>query len=168
MALTFKDGNITGSSGVAKAGLTLGIIGTALSALNNNGNGIFNWGNNSTTEELAQLRAEKYSDQKYLDLYTKIVDLGAAEDAKIANVQTQLYTAVMDLDKRSALNEQSQRLNREYDSTVRDYMMTIINNKIDCGYNTLEMKANYEKEISELADASILSYVNSTFLPRQA
>lgn len=168
MALELNDGKITGSSGVAKAGLTLGIIGTSLAALSGmqNGTGIFGGGSSEkTNDELYQLRAEKYADGINFDLYTRIVALGQAEDAKIAAVQNQLWATIVDLDKRTALNEQAQRLNREYDNTVRDYMMTIVNNKIDCCCDRMTMQASYEKEISELADAAILSYVNSTFIP---
>ena len=43
--------------------------------------------------------------------------------------------------------------------------MTIVNNKIDGCCDRMTMQAAYEKEISELADAAILSYVNSTFIP---
>lgn len=169
MALELVDGKIKGSSGVAQAGLTLGIIGTALaSGIFNNGNGwgIFGGGqNDELRSEVAQLRAEKYTDDKALDLYTQIVAVNNITEAKIDAVKDQLYTAVLDLDKRTALNEQANRLNREYDATVRDYMMTIVNNKIDCCCDKMNIKADYEKQISELSDASILSYVNSNFLP---
>ena len=96
MALEFNEGKITGSSGIAKAGLTLGIIGTSLAVLNGmqDGNGILGFGG-SRNDELYQLRAEKYT------------------DTKIAEVKDQLYAAVIDLDKRTALNEQAERLNRE-------------------------------------------------------
>lgn len=180
MALELKDGNITGSSGVAKAGLTLGIIGTGLALLNNNGlfGGILGGGLNNAAaafdvvekyagmqSQIDQLKGEKYSDANAFNLYEKIVASAAAADAKIGAVQTQLYNAVLDLDKRTALNEQAAKLNREYDATVRDYMMTIVNNKIDCCCEKITMQSNYEKQISELSDAAILSYVNSTFLP---
>ena len=171
MAQEIMDGKVVGSSGVAKAGLTLGIIGTGLAALGGgNGNGILGGifgGNNKAAELQSQvdvLTATKYTDDKYLDMYTKLVEAKADSDARTAAVQGQLYGAVLELDKRTALNEQAQRLNREYDATVRDYMMTIINNKIDCCCEKMTMQANYEKQISELSDASIISYVNSNFL----
>ena len=81
MGLEFNDGKITGSSGVAKAGLTLGIIGTALAALNGNGNGILGLGGNNTVEEayqsdiadleaqIAELKSMRYTDQVVIDLY---------------------------------------------------------------------------------------------------
>jgi 3D (Asp-Asp-Asp) domain-containing protein len=173
MAQEIMDGKVFGSSGVAKAGLTLGIIGTGLAALGagSNGNGIFGGlfgGNNNKVAELQSevdvLTSTKYTDDKYLDMYTQLVAYKADSDARTAAVQNQLYGAVLELDKRTALNEQAQRLNREFDTTVRDYMMTIINNKIDCCCDKMTMAANYEKQISELSDASIISYVNSNFL----
>jgi hypothetical protein len=170
MAQEIMDGKVIGSSGVAKAGLTLGIIGTGLAALSNGGNGILGGlfgGNNKAAELQSQvdiLTSTKYTDDKFLDMYTKLVEAKADSDARTAAVQGQLYGAVLELDKRTALNEQAQRLNREFDTTVRDYMMTIINNKIDCCCEKMTMQANYEKQISELSDASIISYVNSNFL----
>lgn len=176
MAQEIVDGKVIGSSGVAKAGLTLGIIGTGLAALGaGNGNGLFGGlfgGGNATTEKFAnmqskidQLTAEKYTDARSYDLYTQIVAASENADQKIGAVQNQLYAAVLDLDKRTALNEQASRLNREYDATVRDYIMTIVNNKIDCCCEKMTMQANFDRQLSEISDAAIISYVNSNFLP---
>lgn len=160
MPLELVDGKITGSSGVAKAGLTLGIIGTALAAGLGNGFGIFGGQTAAADDsEIAYLKAQKYTDDRSFDLYTQIVASQNASDAKIGAVQNQLYAAVLDLDKRTALNEQAARLNREYDATVRDYMMTIVNNKIDCCCEKMTMQSNFDKELSEISDAAIISYV---------
>jgi hypothetical protein len=171
MSQEIMDGKVIGSSGVAKAGLTLGIIGTGLAALSgSNGGGILGGlfgGGNKTADLQSQidiLTSTKYTDDKFLDMYTKLVAAKEDSDARTASVQNQLFGAVLELDKRTALNEQAQKLNREYDATVRDYMMTIINNKIDCCCEKMTMQAQYEKQISELSDASIISYVNSNFL----
>lgn len=71
------------SRGVANAGLTTGIIGTALGVLNGNGGlGNILGGNNNSYRleqimnrdaEIAELKAEKYSDKVGLELY-KYVD----------------------------------------------------------------------------------------------
>jgi len=177
MALELNDGKITGSSGVAKAGLTLGIIGTAIAALNN-GNGLLGgWFGNGTAErasmqvqaalqsQIDQLQAEKYSDGRYLDLYTKLVTATENTDSKIAALGSGLAMAVAEIDKQTALTEQAARLNREYDNATRDYMFTIVNNKIDCCCEKASMQASFDRQLSELTDASILSYVNSNFLP---
>jgi hypothetical protein len=65
--------------GVANAGLTTGIIGTALSVLNGGLGNIFGGGNNACLEqvmakdsEIAELKAEKYSDKVGLELYRYI------------------------------------------------------------------------------------------------
>lgn len=176
MAIELNDGKITGSSGVAKAGLTLGIIGTSLAGLMaaNGGNGLFGGGlfGGNNTERLSnlqsavdQLQAEKYADDRYLDLYTKLVASSEMADAKIAALGSGLAQAVAEIDKQTALNEQAARLNREFDIASRDYMFTIINNKIDCCCEKQTMQSQFDRQISELTDASILSYVNSNFLP---
>lgn len=70
------------SSGVAKAGLTLGIIGTSLAVLGANGNGILNWGGRTSEKdaEIAELKSMRYTDQigiiidylKYIKIYKYI------------------------------------------------------------------------------------------------
>lgn len=174
MAQEIRDGQVFGSSGVAKAGLTLGIIGTGLAALGAmNGNGFGGlFGNNNSVQiqaamqsQIDQLQAEKYSDGRYLDMYTKLVTATENTDSKIAALGSGLAMAVAEIDKQTALNEQAARLNREYDNATRDFMFTIVNNKIDCCCDKMNIKADYEKQISELSDAAILSYVNSNFLP---
>jgi hypothetical protein len=180
MALEFKDGHIIGSSGVAKAGLTLGIIGTALGAMNNGGwgNGLFGsllGGNNRAEAEqstiaaleskIAKLEANRYTDYVGIDLYKNIVATAKEEDAKIAKVQSDMIGYVIDLDKRTALNEQASRLNREYDTAARDYMFTILNNKIDCCCEKAAMQVEFNRQLGALADSSIVSWVQSNYLP---
>ena len=180
MALEFKDGHITGSSGVAKAGLTLGIIGTALGALNNGGwgNGLFGnlfGGNNRAEHEqsviaaleskIAKLESNRYTDYVGMDLYKEIVATAKEEDSKIAKVQGDMIGYVIDLDKRTALNEQASRLNREYDTAARDYMFTILNNKIDCCCEKAAMQVEFNRQLSALADSSIVSWVQSNYIP---
>ena len=127
MALELNDGKVTGSSSIAKAGLTLGIIGTGLAALSGqNGNGF-----------LSNL-------------------FGGGTSNEISDLKTRI-----------ALAEQAQVLNREYDNMARDYMLTIMNNKIDYCCEKAAMQTNFDKQLGDLADASILSYVNSNFIPAQ-
>jgi hypothetical protein len=174
MAIEMHDGKITGSSGVAKAGLTLGIIGTGLAALNNGGSGngllggLFGGGKNAVAEleaEVAELKSMRYTDYVGMDLYRNIVATQKEEDKKISDLQGTLFAYIIDIDKRTALNDQAAKLNREYDTAARDYMFTILNNKIDCCCEKAAMEAGFNKQLTELADASILSYVNATFIP---
>jgi hypothetical protein len=164
MALHFKDGEITGSSGVAKAGLTLGIIGTALASgvMGNGGlnvgGGLLGGGCANTVAALestvAELKAMRYTDYVGMDLYKNIVQTAKEEDAKIGAVQKELLQYVIELDKQTALNKQAS-----------DYQFMIMNNKIDCCCDKANMTAEFNQKINALADASILSYVNSTFIP---
>ena len=58
------------SKGVAGSGLGLGIAGTALGLLNGNGLGGLLGGNNSSLQaEIAQLKAEKYTNDKLGETY---------------------------------------------------------------------------------------------------
>lgn len=170
MALELHDGRVTGSSGVAKAGLTLGIIGTGLAALGgwNGGNGIlggFGGGNNKDAT-IAQLTAQKYTDDRSFELYQDLVASKEDTNARINALNNQVWVMFSDLDKRSALNEQAAQLHREYDTMCRDYLYNTLNTKIDCCCEKMDIREAYEREISELADAAILSYVNSTFVSR--
>jgi hypothetical protein len=179
MAIEMHDGRITGSSGVAKAGLTLGIIGTGLAALNGggNGNGILGnlfGGNNCAKNAVAELEAEvaelksmRYTDYVGIDLYKNIIATQKEEDKKISDLQGTLFAYIIDLDKRTALNDQAAKLNREYDSAARDYMFTILNNKIDCCCDKAAMQAAFDRQLNEITDASIISYVNSNFVAGQ-
>jgi hypothetical protein len=170
------------SSGVAKAGLTLGIIGTGLAGLlaANNGGGFnlggFLGGNTTRAEEeqstiaalgskIGKLESMRYTDQVGLELYEAIIAASNREDEKISNLQNMLFGYVIDLDKRTALNAQASELNRAYDTMARNYEMTILNNKIDCCCEKADMRTAFNRELGNIADASIISYVNSTFLP---
>jgi hypothetical protein len=187
MAIEMHDGKITGSSGVAKAGLTLGIIGTGLAALGGGlgGNGCNNGGllgnllgggRNCAVEaqqseianlesQIAELKSMRYTDYVGIDLYKNIIATQKEEDKKINDLQGTLFAYIIDIDKRTALNDQAAKLNREYDTAARDYMFTILNNKIDCCCEKAAMQAAFDKQLAELSDASIIAYANSTFIP---
>lgn len=154
------------SNGKANAGLTTGIIGTSLAGLlwanGGAGNGILgglfgNRGNGyaqsfegkigELQSEIAYLRGESYSDKVANEVYKAL-------DNKITANLEKLYTFVIDLDKRTALNAQGLM-----------YENQLTNNKIDCCCDKMNIKFDYENRLRDLADASIISYVNATFLP---
>ena len=166
------------SNGKANAGLTTGIIGTALSGLlwangangglggilgngfgwNNRGcNGQMGYGScyNQSFEgkigqlesEIAYLRSENYADKVANEVYRSL-------DSKIESNLEKLYGFVIDLDKRTALNAQGLA-----------YENQLTNQKIDCCCDKMNIQFTYENRIRDLADASIISYVNSTFIP---
>ena len=96
----------------------------------------------------------RYTDYVGMDLYRNIVQVSKEDDAKINAVQKELLQYVIELDKQNALNKQAS-----------DYQFMIMNNKIDCCCDKANMTAEFNQKLNGLADASILSYVNSTFIP---
>ena len=99
------------SPGVANAGLSLGIIGTALSVLNGGaGNvlgGLFGGncqcGNQTATllSELAKERAERYTDQVGTEVYKQFAKERNETQAQISA----LFSAIAQLDKTVSVNE---------------------------------------------------------------
>lgn len=163
------------SSGVAKAGLTLGIIGTSLAGLlwangNGYGNGRGILGGNvrdvdhfcqsfdgkisELQSQLAQVNAERYADLVGIEIYKANVQNYNKLDEKINNNLEKMYGFMIDLDKKTALNTQA-----------LGYENQITNAKIDCCCDKANMQMAFNKQISELSDAAIISYVNSNFLP---
>lgn len=155
------------SNGKANAGLATGIIGTSLAGLltaggmGANGTGILGglFGNRNgyaqtyegkisqLESEIAYLQAENYADKVGSEVYRTL-------DNKIEANLEKLYGFVIDLDKRTALNAQGLH-----------YENVITNNKIDCCCDKMNIKFEYENRLRDLADASIISYVNATFIP---
>ena len=156
------------SNGKANAGLTTGIIGTSLAGLlwangANGGNGLlgglFGGGNNrgyaqtyegkisQLESEIAFLRGENYTDKVASEVYKAL-------DERIRTNMEKVYGFVIDLDKRTALNAQGLA-----------YENQLTNQKIDCCCDKANMRIDFNRQLGELADASIISYVNSTFLP---
>lgn len=93
---TYNDDKDYSSKGVGTAGLTLGIIGTALASglLNGNGLGGILGGNQNPAaspvyqlsqkdNEIAQLKAQQYSDNKFFALSEKVASL----DARVAVIE---------------------------------------------------------------------------------
>ena len=97
--------------------------------------------------EIAYLQAENYADKVGSEVYRTL-------DNKIEANLEKLYGFVIDLDKRTALNAQGLH-----------YENVITNNKIDCCCDKMDIKFMYENRLRDLADASIISYVNATFIP---
>lgn len=161
------------TSGVATAGLTLGIIGTGLAVLSAIGSGtsLLGGGNNNRRGEIGalqnqivKLEGEKYSDAIGMNLYQNIVDLGKSFETRFTNYQIGMLGYTKDLETRIALSEQANKLNREYDTMARDYQMTILNNKIEDLNKATNITIDYNKQLSEISDASILSFVQGNYI----
>ena len=155
------------SNGKANAGLTTGIIGTSLAGLlwangaGRNGNGLlgglFGGGRGYTQtpegkigqleSEIAFLKSENYADKVANEVYQAL-------DARIRENMEKVYGFVIDLDKRTALNAQGLA-----------YENQITNNKIDCCCEKMNIKFDYENKLRDLADQTIITYVNANFVP---
>lgn len=148
------------SNGKANAGLATGIIGTSLAGLLTLGSGVLGVRNGTgcyaqsfegkisqLESEIAYLKGENYADKVGIDVYRTL------ENRINANME-KLYGFVIDLDKRTALNAQGLA-----------YENQLTNAKIDCCCDKAAMQTAFNRQLSELADASIISYVNSNFLP---
>lgn len=96
MATWNDNENKYASSGVGTAGLTLGVIGTTLASgiLNNGFGGLFGGSQNPTANpvyqlaqkdnEIAQLRSQQYSDNKFFALSEKVAGL----ESKVIAIET--------------------------------------------------------------------------------
>lgn len=152
------------SKGVAGTALGIGIGALGLTALNGGlGNLLGGFGVNNANRapyvqtadskigqlesEIAYLQAENYADKVANEVFRTL-------DSKINTNMEKLYGFVIDLDKRTALNTQGLM-----------YENQITNNKIDCCCDKMNIKFDYENRLRDLADASIISYVNSNFVP---
>lgn len=102
---------------------------------------------------IAELKAMRYTDGVGIDLYKNIVAYSNAADAKIASNLKDVMSYIVELDKNVALNKQA-----------TDYQFVILNNKIDCCCEKQRMQAEFDRCYNQLADNSILSYINSNFL----
>ena len=156
------------SNGKANAGLATGIIGTSLAGLlwangaGGGGNGLLGglFGGQRGTyyqsydgkisqleSEIAFLRSENYADKVANEVYRSL-------DNRMRENMEKVYNFVIDLDKRTALNAQG-----------LFYENQLTNHKIDCCCDKANMRIDFNRHLSELADANIIGYVNATFVP---
>jgi hypothetical protein len=168
------------TNGKANAGLTLGIIGTSLAGLmaanGNGGNGLFGnilgGGKNCQQDKIAYLEARvaelegmRYTDSVGIDLYKEIVAVAKEEDAKLGAVTGDLVETIAQISKDTALNKQAS-----------DYQFALLNQKIDyenaladqrtaCCCDKLNARIDCETRMGALSDASILAYVQATYIP---
>lgn len=150
-----------GSSGVAKAGLTTGIIGASLGVLNGVGNlgKLLGGGGGGCNEpvvtryelgqeaalaakdsEIALLRSNIYNDQKSLEMYQYV-------DGRLRNVEAQLAAQAVanqaTKDSFQIAEERRACLERELNDAIRR-----------------------ECEARKCSDNTIINYVNATFYPK--
>lgn len=164
--------NIEKSSGVAKAGLTTGIIGTSLGAINalSNGAGLLNGLGGamknphmmgSCSEDHLVNRYEAAQESKIARLETDI----ALRDANTFSTQQQLETykyvdsRLRDIEKQLCIQEvQNQK-------TADSFQ--IIGERLQCCCESLNEKIKNESNARQCADNTIINYTNATFYPKQ-
>lgn len=159
-------------SGTAKAGLTTGIIGTSLGALNLMGNAGGLLGGLANNGCGAHMGACGCSEDHLVDRYT----LGQAQEIESLKSQIALRDANTFTDQKFI------ELYKYFDGelrTIRDTMagqavknqqtadsFQLITERMQCCCNSLEEKIKAEKAARQCADNSIVNYVNATFYPK--
>lgn len=174
------------SSGVAKAGLTTGIIGTALGVLASGGNGLFGTNNGLSQEladtkaELARVNAERYTDQSIIterDRHIEWAKQLASNDERL-NAQDAKIEKLAETNKAdiAALRtEQSLQLQlAQKDSEIRTLKLeNTLNTKIDTVANVANMGiaqnanalANLTNTVNQLASMTQLIIPQSSICP---
>lgn len=161
------------SSNVAKAGLTTGIIGTSLGALNMLGNGAGLLGNLTGGNMAARAAVGCCNEDHLVDRYT------LAQESKIAELETQIALRdantftdqkFLELYKyvdgefrniRDVLSEQAVKNQKTSDS------FQLVTERMQCCCDSLSEKIRAERKARQCADNSIMNYVNATFYPKQ-
>lgn len=136
-----------GSSGVAKAGLTTGIIGTALGAMNGGGGilgNLFGWGNNCGCGRGYGV-GYGYDPVNRFELAQE--SALAAKDAEIALLRSNTYQ-----------DQKMLELYKYIDGKFSAYETEF------CRLNTA---FTHERDERICGDNAIVNYVNSTFYPKQ-
>lgn len=152
--------------GVANAGLTTGIIGTALGALNTLGSGLL------TVPQTIGPHGAVCSDQLPVNRYE------AAQAAKIAELETEVklrdantYT-LQHLDAmRNYVDGRFNEVNRVLaEQAVKNEQVAgsfaLVGERIACCKNEFAMALNRERDDRCCADNAIVNYSNATFYPK--
>lgn len=160
------------ASGTAKAGLTTGIIGTSLGALNLMGNagGLLNGlVGGARTGCMGYCNAEDEPVSRY----------DAAKDAKIAHLETQVALR----DANTFTDQKFIELYKYIDGELRDIRAVqsnqavhnqktadsfqIMQERLQCCCDKMETRICAEENARKCADNTIVNYVNATFYPKQ-
>lgn len=159
-------------SGTAKAGLTTGIIGTSLGALNLMGNGVGLLGGLAGNGCAARMGACGCSEDHLVNRYD------AEKDARIAQLETQVALR----DANTFTDQKFIELYKYFDGELRGIRDTLagqavknqqtadsfqlVSERMQCCCKSLEEKICAESSARKCADNSIVNYVNATFYPK--
>ena len=165
------------SKGVAGSGLGLGIAGTALGLLNNNGNGLLGglFGNNCQTNqvsamqaEIGQLKAEKYSDHSIADVYTALRnETQALGDRLLEKYINPIATEIADNRVVLARQEEQIKCLRETSDLREQLVREQLNRRIDnC---CCEANGRINQLTGQVFNiTNTLNSITSTVIPRTA
>lgn len=151
------------SNGKANAGLTTGIIGTALGALNSTGmlGGLFGGGNNCCTSEdhlVNRYEAAQQARIAELETEVKLRDSNIYTDSKILDLYRFFDNELKDV--RTTLCAQAVHNQRTEDS------FALARQDIAAVESRLSEKIKIEAERRCCGDNSIINYANATFYPK--
>ncbi len=163
------------SSGTAKAGLTTGIIGTSLGAVNLLGNGANAIGNlmNASAPRTWDAGCGGCGGDRYVDRYT----LGLIQDnerlrADVALRDANEYTNGKLADVVSGFNERIRELEQqlckqEVKNQATSDSFRMLGERVKSCFDSLDDKIRCECKERRCGDNSIVNYVNSTFYAKQ-
>ena len=175
--MAMVDETVRHSSGVAKAGLATGIVGTTLGVLNGAG-GLLNLGGG-----LMGNPAMMTSDNQFVNRYEMSNQMGCAKelmekDLKIAELNTEvklrdsnIYTDQKSLELYRYIDSQLNAINSNLSAQAVQNQATkdsfqIVNERIGCVKHELEEKICCETKARKCADNTLVSYMNATFYPK--
>lgn len=170
------------SSGVAKAGLTTGIIGTSLGALGVLGagaNGIGNLFGRSNQPMIVMDANNGYpvggccSEDHYVNRYElDLQQQNAAKDSEIALLKANTYNDQKSLELYKYIDGRFQEFERELARQAvvnqkTEDSFALVAKDVQCCCDKLQVQIDRERDDRKCADNTIITYVNGTFYPIQ-
>lgn len=159
------------SKGVAGTGLGLGIAGTALGLMNNNGNGILgglfgnNNCNNMCSENYPVNRYELNQSDRIARLESEVAlrDANIYNDQKLLEVYKYFDAQVKDIRETMCANDKALAVsNAKIEGTF-----AVLGEKINAQHNEFMCALKREADERCCGDNSIVTYLNATFYPKQ-
>ena len=161
------------ASGTAKAGLTTGIIGTSLGALNLMGNGAGLLTGLAGSCAARTAGACVCSEDHLVDRYTMDLKFQIAEkDSQIALRDANTFTDQKFIELYKYLDGELRTIRDSLAGQAVKNQQTadsfqMVSERMQCCCNSLEEKICAEANARKCADNTLVNYVNATFYPKQ-
>lgn len=170
------------SSGVAKAGLTTGIIGTSLGTLGILGAGANGLGNilgRNTAQPVVVMENGGYpaggccSEDHYVNRYElELQQSNAAKDSEIALLKANTYNDQKAIELYKYVDGRFQEFERELARQAvvnqkTEDSFALVAKDVQCCCDKLQVQIDRERDDRRCADNTIITYVNGTFYPIQ-